>query len=303
VQVVILGAGAEPVTVSSPDLPAFATMSGTTLNLAPGTADLGVHSFTLVATSGKLSDRAEMTVVVERGNTAPSLKIAWLQDADSGDVARELLFNPRVTVSACDAESDPLTVELEVTPAADPFSGIPTQTAPCAPLAPGDCCWARVPLEVVPGARYKARARARDDLGGVSDWRPAGTVFVAGPCAGPCPDHGVAWDNCLTDADCHSGGCVATPSTPIPLPHVMEPARVCTPCLDGLCPGGGDMGDPCASGADCKTGQCSLVAAWWRCTGTVGEVCPEAVRSWACLDPTMQVCRIATPTSVRCSAE
>src|SRR3954468_15171109 len=72
-RVVVLGPGGESASISSPDLPAFAQLSGATLRLSPQRTDLGEYTVTLLARAGGQSATTQVSVAIQRANTAPQL--------------------------------------------------------------------------------------------------------------------------------------------------------------------------------------------------------------------------------------
>lgn len=223
VQVLVLGPGAAEAVLSSPDLPAFATLAGSVLTLAPTRAFEGDHLITLVATAGASTVSAVLHVHVTRPNAPPQLVFVQMGD---DDLTRSwnVCPGPRCTIGGLasaiavvsDDDGDDVTVEVELAPADEPFAGVPTHSA----TVPSNAS-ARVPLPgLAPGSAYRFVMRLRDALGasGVypgwgsdSDWAglPYGYPFVQGPCPadGPCACVPTGSLTCTADLDCCSGSC------------------------------------------------------------------------------------------------
>jgi hypothetical protein len=297
-EIIVIGAGSDPVAISSPDLPGFATLSDTTLILSPGRTDIGNHVVTLVARSGSQSVSDQVSIAVDRANTAPTLRMRM--NLDGSEIWSEALaYQPKFYIEACDGESDPMTAEVEVVPAGKDFTGEPTFRRALTDCS-GSCCNGEVAITLPSGAWYKDRERVRDDLGASSDWEPNAFPWMLGPCAnGPCPGFGLPWDKCLTASDCVSSACVPWSGTTVPAG--WHPDMVCASCPGGPCPGGGLPLDNCTSGEDCVTGQCDLHGQGipGLCVGAAGAPCS----SRHCLSqPLSPVCRVGSQGQALCTA-
>lgn len=235
VQVLVIGPGASAGVISSPDLPPFATLAGSLLTLSPTRAFEGDYPITLVATAGSNIASAVLHVRVSRPNAPPEL--SWVSMSDD-DLSRSWNVCPggwctiaglaSVVVVVQDDDRDDVTVELELVPSGQPFTGEPTHsatipsgnaTATCGAAAPSAC--AAIPLPgLVPGSSYKFALRLRDALGATgvypgwgseAEWAglPSGYSFVQGPCPadGPCACVPTGALTCTSGLDCCSGSC------------------------------------------------------------------------------------------------
>ena len=72
-QLLVIGAGSEQATISSPDLPPFAVLQGSLLTLSPSRQYEGDYTLTLVATTQSSNASASLHVTVQRPETAPRL--------------------------------------------------------------------------------------------------------------------------------------------------------------------------------------------------------------------------------------
>jgi hypothetical protein len=297
-RIVVLGDGAETATLSSPDLPAFATLSGMTMTLSPGRTDLGDYRITVVAQAGAHSASTQIAVAVRRANSAPTFGAGnALLDGDLFDSSL-LFFAPTYCVDASDAEGDPIIADFEVVVGGAPFSNVPTQSArltQCTPAGTALQCLQCVPLVAPPGHSYAIQVRLRDDLGATSDWDQFPFTIIVGPCgAAPCPAYGLAWDGCHSDSDCLSGACAPWSGGG---PVGWHPEFACAPCTGGPCPGAGLPLDACSTDADCIGGSCWLgYGLPGTCNGPVGAECSSRY----CRSPSAPVCRVAGPSLLRC---
>lgn len=204
IQLLVLGAGGEPVELSG-ELPPFASLAGSLLVLAPSRVDVGGHEVLLVATAGAQVASATLFVNVTRANTAPAWASGGVHMADDAGIyspfacnltdpgatdccpgpACVLGISPAVALVVCDAELDAVTIEVEVVPLAQPFTGVPTHSVTRRP-EPADSyggCFgragdSRVPLEgLLPATSYAFSVRTRDEWGATtpsnveSGWR------------------------------------------------------------------------------------------------------------------------------------
>jgi hypothetical protein len=252
IDLIVIGAGNDPVVVSSPDLPAFATLVDMMLTLSPSATDAGSYDIQLVATlssdAGQCpSSKATLSVTVL--NTAPSfLEPVPLQGvADAVGLHRSRLgpFNVSnmcpgpycqlrgpvsLTYVVCDADLDDLSLDVEVVDAGSPLAGIATVSKTVslknAPSG-GDCATITVgfpPLSE--GQAYDYAFRVRDAAGlvptnapdpilgvGGVNWYQGGT-FQQGPCdGGGCRCGPKGSQGCQYDSDCCSGSCDRTLQT------------------------------------------------------------------------------------------
>ena len=191
IQLLVLGEGAEPVAVTG-ELPAFATLQGDLLTLAPSRADLGQWDVELVATAGTQAASATLIVNVTRTNTAPTWGSSDLMMSDDAGIygpgacmapdrsdccpGTSCLIgtSPAITLRVCDAEGDAVIVDVEVVPLSDPFTNVPTHsvtgragthTFRCGGSSE-ECGCFDVPLDgVSPDTAYAFSVRTRDEWG------------------------------------------------------------------------------------------------------------------------------------------
>lgn len=198
-------------------LPAFATLRGAALLLAPENRDSGHYAFSIVANEGGESDASAFTLDVARRNVPPQLNgaitvgdtsasppvTAFPQYACPGPSCT-VFATPIVAVSACDPDGDPLTVQVEVVPMGQAF----TRHATVSATVPARRCTAPTSFSefllstelgaLSAGQTYSVSVRVVDPDGAI--WqRPAGVTaedipnggwvdyspaFQQGPCAG-----------------------------------------------------------------------------------------------------------------------
>src|SRR5437867_2785571 len=135
-QLLVIGAGSEQATISSPDLPPFAVLQGSLLTLSPSRQYEGDYTLTLVATTQSSNASASLHVTVQRPETAPRLwffSISGTSGDNLGgfclDFSNCILYGtPIISLSAADDEGDPVTWDVELVPSDQPLSGSPTQT-------------------------------------------------------------------------------------------------------------------------------------------------------------------------------
>jgi hypothetical protein len=198
VRLLVIGEGADEAKISSPDLPPFATLHGSMLTLSPGREYQGDYALTLVAAAGSNSTSARLQVSVIRFNTAPTLGYNLLGDSNGiylrmnmtdpscNTVKCTLHGTPSVSIMLADADRDSVTVEVEVVPAGQPFSGYPTHrvTAPVGVDAAERCQSAGDPFHacievkltgLADGQSYVYAMRVRDALGAIGLWERFGS--------------------------------------------------------------------------------------------------------------------------------
>lgn len=171
-------------------LPAFARLDGSLLTLAPGRGDEGDYDLVIEAAVGDQSSSASLHVVVTVQNTAPALGMGLLGLGDANGIYTPgpwvipsencpgptcvIGASPAVYVGACDAESDAMTVEVEVVQRGQAFSGnathaftgpAGTQSDRCGNYGAGCSCY-KVPLDgLLAGQSYAFAVRVADALG------------------------------------------------------------------------------------------------------------------------------------------
>jgi hypothetical protein len=186
VQLLVIGAGGNSVTITTPGAPAFASLSGTLLTLAPTREDVGRHDIPLVATTATQQANASLHVIVTRANTGPM----WLPPPGIGETmtdASERPVIPRATMEAmvCDKEGDNITFQVEVIPAGTAFAGVATHsqsvdfavTPPVSHYQDMACHHFLVPLNRLEPGDYDLRILAVDALGQTD---PYGWVEIRG---------------------------------------------------------------------------------------------------------------------------
>jgi hypothetical protein len=119
VQIFVLVAPGTEVTLSSPNLPGFATISGETIQLSPVAHDAGDYAIELVATSGGDSAHGTLRLHVVGMNTGPM----WqpVPFFSSGNPAT-------IRAPVCDKEHDNFTFEVSVALTSDPIPNTPMFT-------------------------------------------------------------------------------------------------------------------------------------------------------------------------------
>jgi hypothetical protein len=222
VQILVMGDGAGSALISSPGLPAFATLTGARLTLAPTREHEGDYAIALVATAGSSEATASLDVRVSRPNTAPVADenlVVMLDDGWSRNISTcpgqrcAIAGTPSVEVFVTDADGDPVTVELELVEAGQPFPGTATYATTSAAF-PVD-----FPLPgLIPGTAYEFAIRARDAVGAWWASSPGGQwfewpgryTFTQGPCSADTPCWcGPTGTYCMANQDCCSGACSA----------------------------------------------------------------------------------------------
>lgn len=194
VQLLAVGVDGEPATFSI-DGPGFASLEGARLTLAPTRADAGTFTVEISAKAGLRTANATLGVTVAVPNEAPSVwsgDFLFVGDAAgiyggpdctlSGHMccpgpACTLGSDPVVYVMACDADRDPLTIDVQVVPATQALADVVTdsftgtldapQPARCANSISPCACFA-VPLAgLAPSTSYAFGVRVRDARGAV----------------------------------------------------------------------------------------------------------------------------------------
>jgi len=189
-QLLVVGAGSDEATISSPDLPQFATLQGGLLTLSPGREYEGDYDLTLVAEAAASTASAVLHVTVTRHNTPPAIEggtfmgdASGLADSFCASFGTCTLHGvASIYVNVKDAEGDLVTVDVEVVQSGQAFSGIPTHSV-TAPVgvdhADGSCGSAydafhaciQVPLrDLATGRGYAFAIRLRDALGATATY-------------------------------------------------------------------------------------------------------------------------------------
>jgi hypothetical protein len=150
IQLIVLGAEGQEVVITGTVLPAFATLEGSLLRLAPGMSTLpGDYPLELTAAAGMESTKATAIVSVHRQNTAPSVSEGWALDGELAKCGCFFQFpylntnppchytdDPGYGVMVKDAEGDSFVMEFEVQPEGTAFTGVATHSFPHAAMWP-----------------------------------------------------------------------------------------------------------------------------------------------------------------------
>lgn len=169
-QLIVLGAGDRPVTITGESLPSFATLSGSVLTLLPGYGDVGEYDLRLRARAGDATSSAVLRVRVTRGNTGPMWGAMPLVN---GSTRADVTGIPVLTATVCDKEGDAITLEVEVTPSGSEPTRIAThaRTVSFADVPPlpyyhdESCADFRIPLDGLASGSYEWWLHAVDELG------------------------------------------------------------------------------------------------------------------------------------------
>jgi hypothetical protein len=183
VQIVVIGARDQPVSLSSPHLPAFVELSGSVLRLSPGYGDAGEHAIPLKATAGDKTTSATLRLHITRKNTPPM----WLPSPRLWvDHEWKYLFEfptvtgtPLLQAFVCDKEGDDITLEAEVVPKGQPSPHAVTyvrtvsfKEVPPLPYYPNESC-AEFQFQLTglsPSVTYRVALRTHDSLGAVDSY-------------------------------------------------------------------------------------------------------------------------------------
>jgi hypothetical protein len=191
-QLLVIGQRSGEAVISSPDLPAFATLDGSRLTLAPARSFVGDYAITLVAKSGSDTTSATLHVAVRRENTPPSARFWGWADSNGAQSmycrpTGPLQGTPSIFAWVRDEEGDTVTWEVEVVKKGEPFTGKATYslTGPvgvdhsdpshCSGATPGlESCF-ELPFDGLgDGETYSFAMRMRDQFGAVTSFQYAG---------------------------------------------------------------------------------------------------------------------------------
>ena len=272
----MIGTVQSAVSFSLEGAPAFATLEGSLVTLAPQRADQGDYTFSIRATAGSQSQAATVTVSVNRFNTAPRFPNQIGLSDDTGwrysgfcpsPAFCTTLGTPVLLIGFCDDEGDGVTVDAEVVERGHPFAKKPTHSikAPARVLGPeraGTCGGVELPLAALPAGRsYDFALRITDEFGAVAavpatapatddGWSADPRFgFDQGPCAdGQCACAMSGMGYCFRGSDCCSGACKY---------YGQEQFGACEPCTaEQHCACMPTGHGPCVVNSDCCSGNC-----------------------------------------------
>ena len=186
-QLLVVGVGSNEAVISSPDLPAFATLDGSRLTLAPGRSYEGDYLLTLLAKTPSSTASSVLHVSVTRRNTPPSVSLILVSDPTGiwpacNPMLRtsdELHGLASVDVVVSDAEGDAVTIEAEVVPKGQAFSGVATHSitasvgvnhaSRCTAGGANQTCIELPFVGLQTGKTYSFALRIRDQIGANAD--------------------------------------------------------------------------------------------------------------------------------------
>jgi hypothetical protein len=205
---ILVALGSEgPVQFSMEEAPAFATLLGDRLTLAPTVNDLGSYPVTVNATDGVHSDSKTLTILVQGAkNTAPVFNgIQYISDSISsqpGSGWTGCMGTPWIEVrGAHDEDGDALRLEAEVVKEDVAFSGsanyVSALQKPNGGPTGKDTAFRLELPGLVLGQPYRVADRIVDEWGAASPWahpspRMTGASLVCTPFAIKAPGI-VAW--------------------------------------------------------------------------------------------------------------
>lgn len=179
-QIVVVGADGNAVSVSSPDLPPFASLQGTLLTLAPGYEDVGSYAIELDATTSQATATGVLSVQVTRSNTGPYfLMPMFVNNGVDGNPVPHLLG------AVCDKEGDNFTYEVEIVSVDQALANVATYTKlidfsvtpPVPYVTDASCAEPTFDLGSLPTGQYHGAVHAYDVLGAED---PYGWVPISG---------------------------------------------------------------------------------------------------------------------------
>jgi hypothetical protein len=185
-----------PVAYAVEPLPAWATLAGATLRLAPARSDAGEYDLAVRATSGEATAVATLHITVPP-NGAPALRDFMVQDMTGmpfGEassvypVRTACLLGPTFLAAIADPEMDRIGLEVELALDPAPLRGFATHRSQLRPsFAPLSSVELTLDGAII-GRAYRAAMRAVDEWGASSPWvefRPRGAeepfVFTCTP--------------------------------------------------------------------------------------------------------------------------
>jgi len=119
VEVFVIDAPGDDVTITSPNLPGFAMISGDSITLTPMAEDAGDYAVELIATSAGQSAHATLHLHVVNMNTGPMwLPVPYFSNGTP----------PTMRAPVCDKEHDNFTFEISVALVPDPLPNTPQFT-------------------------------------------------------------------------------------------------------------------------------------------------------------------------------
>jgi hypothetical protein len=123
VELFVVGAVGD-VTITSPNLPSFATIADQALTLVPVYEDMGDYAIELVATSGSETANATLRLHILGANTGPMWLPVPYFSSGNGDKAPYAQMRAPV----CDKEHDNFTFQIAIAPVGQPVANTPDFT-------------------------------------------------------------------------------------------------------------------------------------------------------------------------------
>jgi hypothetical protein len=233
-RILVVGDDADRASLSSPDLPPFATLSDSTLTLAPTRSHTpGDYTVTIVATTPTQRASSTFQIRVKRFNQPPGYFTIFVYDgieemkcacqgAPLLDAERCRFDNdPQVMFPFTEPDGDPVFVEVELQPS-DAGLGVVNRTFRFDPpsYSTSSLDGVRALDGLLPGTQYRFVLRVCDALGACAT-QPSSTYFSPipldggwfdfgtisrGPAGASCM-HATAGEFCSTASDCCSGSC------------------------------------------------------------------------------------------------
>ncbi len=170
----------DAITFLGTSLPAYATLTGSTLTLSPGTSIAESVTVSVTARDALMATAARsfLLTVSPPPNAAPSLSGLRMVNAGGSplDAGAVLTSSPTLRADLDDPENTSVSLEVEVQLVASPFTNVATHQSTLQPEGA-----VSVPLPSLAVGAYKWQARAKDAAGLPSAWAPfagATTAFT-----------------------------------------------------------------------------------------------------------------------------
>ena len=167
----------DTVTYTATNLPAWATLAGSTITLAPPVGTVDTRSIVSTVSDGVLTAVRSFTLTVTAAvNQAPVLTALRQVDGANATVAAgaTVAVTPILGGTVSDPESDTVKLEAEVRPLAAAFTNVPTHTA-----ALGAAGQLLLNLGSLTSGTYKWQLRAVDSKGAASAFTPFNSANAA----------------------------------------------------------------------------------------------------------------------------